>query len=1157
MATSTATILFTDVEASTELRTQVGEAAADKLFVDHERRLTSLVERRSGRVVKTAGDGVMAAFDSASDAIVAAIDIQRATERRDDGVRVRVGIASGDVSWEGNDCFGLPVVTAARLQAHATGGQILVSQIVRLLAGERSGATFDAIGALDLKGLPEPVEAFAVAWTPPSEDDDGLCVPLPAMLGTPTAFPFVSRHAEWRTLSDAWSSVQAGEGRRIALIGGEAGGGKSRLAAEFARTCHAEGAAVLFGGCDAELVVPYQPWVQALDHLLRTLPSDDLDPDVTTDLAVLAPLLPSLDRRSAPKAPVQVDADSERYRMFAAVDAVFAEASRRWPLVVILDDLHWGSAQTLALLSHVARGSAASRTLIIGTFRDVGEDFSDPLASSLADLRRVDTATRIRLHGFDTGDVATLVAKTAGHDLDEPLRQLAAAIATRTLGNAFFVGEMWHHLVALGVVERMGERWIVRGDIDTSGVPDSIREVVTERLARLPLNVRRLAELVAIAGQRVELRVITNAADSPQAEIADGLDALTTAGLLEAVSRPQLAYQFTHALVRDTVEATVPAAARAQLHLRVAEALEAVHVGDARPALAELAQHYSEAAGLGVAAKAVYYCRRAAEQAMTSVAYEDALNFLRRAFELTAEGSVARTEVLLAIGDAELHLSHFADAAQNYEEAFHLAREHGATRLAGEAAIGYGDALHVPGLPGQPAVVMLKEAISLVGDDGSALRAQLEAILGLALMHSGLRDEAHTARDNALRLAAGHDIRTRSRAIQSALIVEEDAERLLEWAAEAEKLAYASDDMWSVAYATTSYLRGLVALGRLDEMAPVLERHTEVAQRVWLLTGIIEEWCYRHIVALARGEFEAAEAAAEHVLDIAADHPSAPGMYGLQMFALRREQGRLAEAAPVLELAARRADDGAVWRPGLAMLYAELGRLKEAQQEFEVLAKADFASVARDSLWPATGSFLAEVCIALEDRARAEVLYRDLSRFADRNLMVAMTTCLGSGDRVLGGLAAVLGDDDRADAHFRAAIEIGERSASPVWLARVRHDWARQLAKRGALAEASVLAAEALEAAERLGMTRLAEQCRDIPRRPVLTAVPDYPDGLSAREVEVLQAVAAGASNREIGERLLISANTAANHVRAILQKTGCANRAEAAAYAARHGLLN
>ena len=129
MTTATANILFTDVEGSTELRARLGEAAADKLFLDLERLLRRLVERHRGRVVKTAGDGVMAAFESASDAVHAAVVMQQAVSRRPDGVRFRVGLAAGDVSWEDDDCFGLPVVTAARPSSRPLrtfGGQLLL-----------------------------------------------------------------------------------------------------------------------------------------------------------------------------------------------------------------------------------------------------------------------------------------------------------------------------------------------------------------------------------------------------------------------------------------------------------------------------------------------------------------------------------------------------------------------------------------------------------------------------------------------------------------------------------------------------------------------------------------------------------------------------------------------------------------------------------------------------------------------------------------------------------------------------------------------------------------------------------------------------------------------------------------------------------------------
>jgi class 3 adenylate cyclase/DNA-binding CsgD family transcriptional regulator len=1159
VATSTATILFTDVEESTELRARLGEASADRLFVDHERRLVAAVERRGGKVLKTAGDGIMAAFESASDAVASAVDIQRATARRDDDIRVRIGIASGDVSWEGNDCFGLPVVTAARLEAHAAGGEILVSQVVRWLAGDRSNATFEGIGAVELKGLPEPVEAFVVRWEPAGDDAaSSEQLPLPAQLSLPPSFTFVGRDAEWDALREGWAAIRSGGGQQIVLVGGEAGAGKSRLAAEFARACHDDGATVLFGGCDPELVVPYQPWVQALDYLLRFLSIDDIDADVADDLAPLAPLLPRLDRRRDVASGPRVDPDVERFRLFNAVEALFVDASKRWPIVLVIDDLHWAAAQTLALLGHVAR-AATSRMLVIATFRDTGDVATDPLTSTLADLRRVDGVRRVGLRGLDVHGVRSFVAGAVGHDLDAGLSELAEEVSRRTLGNAFFVGELWHHLVATGVVARRGDRWVACGSLSDSGVPDSIREVVNERLARLAFGVRRLVELVAVAGQRVELRVLRAAADMTEADITSALDELVEAGLLEAVQRPLLAYQFTHALVRDTVEGGVPIAARARLHLRVAEALESVHEADPRAVVGELARHYAAAAGLGADAKAVYYGRRAGEQADASYALDEAVDHFTTAIAISTPGTEVRAEILIQLGDLYVRLGRFELAEDVCREALDTARSLNNARLATQAAIGFGDTFHMPGVPSEVGLAMQEEAVEMLGDDGSALRAQLESSLALSYMHCGRAGEARASMAKAIGLAraCGED-EALIWALGAAVMIETRAEKILPYAVEMQNLAARTDNRWYILSGTTCQMRALVQLGRTREARAVLEHHREVCGRHGILVADVETCCFEATLALAAGRFDAAETAADEALQMGTDkHPGAAGVYGLQMFAIRRAQGRLGEVAPILELAAKRSDLGGVWRPGLAVLFAEVGRLDEARTLFDRLAADGFDSLPRDALWPATVSFVADVCIAVGNADRAEELYQEMIQFEGENLMVALTICLGPADRLLGGLAGVLGREADAERHFGAAAALAEASESAVWHAQVQSDWARFLAGTGQVQRAARIAGEALDTAEKLGMAGLAERCRALASAPPLAVVPDLPDGLSARELDVLKLIAAGCSNREIGERLNISGNTAANHVRAILQKTGCANRTEAATYAARLALLD
>ena len=202
MPTTTSTILFTDAVESTSLRTELGETAADALFRDHERRLHGIVTDHHGTVVKTAGDGIMAAFDASTDAVLAAIAVQQHVAGGSPVLQVRIGLGVGDVSWEDGDCYGLPVVVAARLQSAAAPGQIVASALVHQLAGDRSGAQFRALDPLPVRGLAEPIEAYEVDWKPIERTSpaEPFAVALPSALAVASSAPFVGRRGEWATL---------------------------------------------------------------------------------------------------------------------------------------------------------------------------------------------------------------------------------------------------------------------------------------------------------------------------------------------------------------------------------------------------------------------------------------------------------------------------------------------------------------------------------------------------------------------------------------------------------------------------------------------------------------------------------------------------------------------------------------------------------------------------------------------------------------------------------------------------------------------------------------------------------------------------------------------------------------------------------------------
>lgn len=212
--TGTLTVVFTDLVGSTALRARLGERLADVVRRDHDHALADVVGRHRGRVVKATGDGILAAFDSASDAVAASAAMQQAIyslgwSRRLE-LAIRVGLSAGDVSWEDGDCFGLPVVEAARLEEAAEPGQILCADIVRVLARGRADVEFRAVGVLSLKGLDEPVVAAEIAWAP-----------SPITGGDVT--PCVGRDRELDVLAGVWARGAGGCGWRGPGSGGARG----------------------------------------------------------------------------------------------------------------------------------------------------------------------------------------------------------------------------------------------------------------------------------------------------------------------------------------------------------------------------------------------------------------------------------------------------------------------------------------------------------------------------------------------------------------------------------------------------------------------------------------------------------------------------------------------------------------------------------------------------------------------------------------------------------------------------------------------------------------------------------------------------------------------------------------------------------------------
>jgi DNA-binding CsgD family transcriptional regulator len=382
-------------------------------------------------------------------------------------------------------------------------------------------------------------------------------------------------------------------------------------------------------------------------------------------------------------------------------------------------------------------------------------------------------------------------------------------------------------------------------------------------------------------------------------------------------------------------------------------------------------------------------------------------------------------------------------------------------------------------------------------------------------------------------------------------------------AREAEDLAEQIGDRERVLEAASWRLFDLMELGDLNARAHEFEAYTQLADKVrqpfYQYIGVSS----RAMMALFEGRLAESEQLAREALELGGRMPGldAEGVYGLQMFSVRREQGRLAELAPVVAYFVQHTPAAATWRPGLALVYAELGRADAARAEFEAVAANGFEPVPRDARWVTCMAYLAEVCAFLGDAERAAVLYPELAPFEGRNLLSPPSVaCFGAASRHLGLLAATMKRWPDAERHFDAALAMNQRQRARPWLAHTQHQYAAMLLARNANGDrerAIALLDDALAAAGEIGMAALAERAAALREEAGRTpGRARYPAGLSHREVEVLRLVAAGRGNREIAEVLFVSHNTVANHVRSILTKTNTANRTEAAAFAVQHALM-
>ena len=653
----TVTLLFTDLVGSTALASSLGDVEVDRIRRAHFATLRAAIASTGGDEVKNLGDGLLVAYRSASDAVEGAVAMQRAVDRANADASVdlsiKIGISVGDVTEDDGDWFGMPVNEAARLCAAADGGQILASDVVRLLAGSRARHAMRPAGTRELKGLPEPLAVCVVEWTRAQESLD---LPLPP--GFVAGREIVGRDAELALVLDIWRAARHGTAATV-LVGGEPGIGKTRLAATVAAAAHADGALVLFGRCDEDLAAPYRPWIEALRYVVL-----GVDPETIRDWAgvrtrELVRVVPELSARIGGLEPPSTgDPESERFALFEAVTALLTGAAAAKPLLLVLDDLQWCDTASLLLWRHVMRNAAGTRMMVVGTYRDADVEEGSTFAQVTLDLKRGGTYERVILGGLDDNSTVALLTAWAGRPIPATF---ARAVHEETDGNPFFVEEVLEHLVDRGSVRRADNGWEVPAALGDLAAPDGVRELVRRRATGLTEGAQRLLAVAALMGREFDLDIVADVADVKEDEVLDAFEEAAAVGLVAEIPGGAGRYRFGHALIRLALEESISAARRARLHLRIGEVLETRQPDD----LTALAHHFVAATNAGLT-KAVEYALGAARAALAGLAYEEAARHAEqglRALELVDDAEpYARVDLILLLAEARTDLTE-VDAA--------------------------------------------------------------------------------------------------------------------------------------------------------------------------------------------------------------------------------------------------------------------------------------------------------------------------------------------------------------------------------------------------------------------------------------------------------------------------------------------------------------
>jgi DNA-binding CsgD family transcriptional regulator len=976
--------------------------------------------------------------------------------------------------------------------------------------------------------------------------------------GTAFVEPFTARPDHLELLWNQYQRARAGHANVVVVIG-EPGIGKTHLLTRLATRAAQEGATILEGhASETEAMPPYLPFLEALGAYVRAAPLDQLREQTSFAPESLASILPELATRlGVLPASHPLPPERQRLRLYEAVGSFLEAISLARPVLLLLDDLHLADAESLSLLCYVVRHHPNARLLILGASREGKHQEHLAFIRAMTELTRHRVLTTLKVPRRALLEVESLAQSYLGGSVSPAV---AVLLSVQSEGNPFFVEELLRGWVESGALLQEGGQWSLAAPVDNLPLPSGVSNTLRQLLAQLcPETIEHL-RVAAIIGRTFSAALLAAVEEQEVETVEECLQDAARACLVVSDGADHVC--FSQRAMHEYLYQQMTTSRRQRIHGRIAQAL-AARLDEEQPGhstqLAELAHHVAlsgdRARGIESSQRAVAAALRAyiaqtfdalIQMPLQGMAAEEAsadapLPGAGRSLGLRNRGEEAQPHSgawLALVGNLQL-------AARSAQK-LGLAEWSREALRAAQAALDYALAL-VEQRPSPEGMQRLADLVaSFVSHSGYQPAGQGYAQRLLALAHR--LTDAQTA-------PLTYAVSSKSAFGWSRL----DTAHLRAWErvlALIESSAYpeGTDRCWfylaGAHYWRAEILRSYEVVLRWAAYAERSQPPRQVwAARAWLA------WLHA-----SRGAFAEAEQALEQAQSLMAADSEPPELlhYIHSLLAFQREEYPATEQAlQALLVNAHTREEHALWCAPLLMLtFLGMGKQNEAHRYREQL-RALLTRLPPGTL-PTLPILLALALAALAQREQAEArtLYHGLLAFEGQ-------CCWFLVDRVLGAIATCSGDGDAAAAHFARAEETARREGLLPELARTllgRADLEQARGKEGKAAQAHACMREALALFEQLSMRQAAHEIRSRPgpftHQPEKLKISPLPAGLTGRELDVLRLVAEGKRNDQIAGELHLSEKTVANHLTIIFQKTASKNRAAAAAFAIRQGLV-